>query len=305
MLSSFLVVLAVVSAAGCVGSLCTAVREKEESGGEIRLIVQGDDMGCAHAVNEAFIKCYREGILRTAEVMVPCPWFEEAVKLLDENPGIDVGIHLTLTSEWDNIKWRPLTYAPSLVNDDGYFYQMTRQDGGELLPPNSGFLDANPDLEEVERELRAQIELAMRKIKNVTHVSPHMGAAVATPELQELTLRLAKEYGLPNTWPADNPDLVDYGVKLISDIEMGWWDDPAEKRIAILTETLENLTPGVYLLVEHPGLDTPEMRAISHPGYEHVPEHRSGVTRLFTSPKIKETIRKRGIKIITYADLRM
>lgn len=87
-----------------------------------RLIVRGDDMGFTHSGNDALIKSYREGIETSIEVIVPSPWFPEAVKLLADNPKIDVGIHLALTSEWDNLKWRPLTDGPSLRDANGYFY---------------------------------------------------------------------------------------------------------------------------------------------------------------------------------------
>src|SRR5690349_3157945 len=90
----------------------------------IRLIIRGDDMGFSHSGNEALIKTYKEGIERSIEVIVPSPWFPEAVKLLQQNPGVDVGIHLVLTSEWDNVKWRPLTDCPSLKDSNGYFYPM-------------------------------------------------------------------------------------------------------------------------------------------------------------------------------------
>src|SRR5690348_3545629 len=89
-----------------------------------RLIVRGDDMGFAHAGNEALIKCYKEGIERSVEVIVPSPWFPEAVKMLATEPGLDIGVHLTLTSEWENVKWRPLTDCPSLTDSSGYFYPM-------------------------------------------------------------------------------------------------------------------------------------------------------------------------------------
>src|SRR5215218_11088803 len=89
-----------------------------------RLIVRGDDMGYTHSGNEALIKSYKEGIETSIEVIVASPWFPEAVKLLQQNPGVDVGIHLALTSEWENIKWRPLSDCPSLKDSDGYFYPM-------------------------------------------------------------------------------------------------------------------------------------------------------------------------------------
>src|SRR5262245_41898293 len=82
-----------------------------------RLIVRGDDMGYSHSGNEAILKCYKEGIETSIEVIVPSPWFPEAAKMLADNPGVDVGIHLALTSEWDNVKWRPLSDCPSLRDE--------------------------------------------------------------------------------------------------------------------------------------------------------------------------------------------
>jgi predicted glycoside hydrolase/deacetylase ChbG (UPF0249 family) len=272
-----------------------SAKEAKPDEGEIRLIVRGDDIGCAHDVNLAIIACYEKGVLSAAEVMVPCAWFEEAAKMLNKHPGIDVGIHLTLTSEWDNIKWRPLTHAPSLTNADGYFYQVTREDWGDW-PPGTGFLDAKPDLKEVEQELRAQIELAMKKIKNVTHVSSHMGAATVTPELKEITERLAREYGLVCLGSGTPP------VKGIGPDSP--WDASASDRIDAFVKTLKALTPGTYMAVEHPGYATSELEGMGHPGYENVHTHRQGVTEIFTSSKVKEAIKEKGIKLIGYADLR-
>lgn len=85
------------------------------------LIIRADDMGSFRAANIACIEGYKNGIETSIEVMAVTPWFPEAAKLLRENPGVDVGLHLTITSEWDNIKWRPLTHCPSLIDSNGYF----------------------------------------------------------------------------------------------------------------------------------------------------------------------------------------
>jgi chitin disaccharide deacetylase len=82
----------------------------------IRLIVQADDMGAAHGINAATIDAYQHGIVRSTNVIMPSPWVPEAAALLNQNPGLEVGVHLALTSEWTSIKWRPLTQAPSLVH---------------------------------------------------------------------------------------------------------------------------------------------------------------------------------------------
>ena len=107
--------------------------------GQIKLVVRADDIGSCHTANLACIQCFREGIARSVEVMVPCPWFNEAAQMLRENPGYDVGVHLTLTSEWENYKWGPLTQAPSLVDEQGHFFPMTSQRPD--FPPKTGFLE--------------------------------------------------------------------------------------------------------------------------------------------------------------------
>ena len=160
----------------------------------IRLIVRADDIGSSHAANVACIKCYRQGVARSVEVMVPCPWFNEAVEMLDANPAYDVGVHLTLTSEWTNLKWRPMTHCPSLVDDQGNFYAMVWPNPN--IGPDCSIREANPKIEEVERELRAQIELAVRKIKSVTHLSAHMGFTSASPEMAAVVDKLSQEYRL-------------------------------------------------------------------------------------------------------------
>ncbi|MDZ7605888.1 MAG: ChbG/HpnK family deacetylase [Cyclobacteriaceae bacterium] len=89
--------------------------------GDIYLIVRADDIGITHTVNQACMDVYTDGIARSVEIIVPSPWFEEAVTLLNANPGYDVGVHLTLTSEWQYLKWRPLTHAASLTGSERLF----------------------------------------------------------------------------------------------------------------------------------------------------------------------------------------
>jgi len=223
--------------------------------------------------------------------MVPTPWFNEAVTMLRDNPGLDVGVHLTLTSEWENCKWGPITHAPSLVDEQGHFFPMTSQRSD--FPPGTGFLQANPSPAEVERELRAQIDLALGKIKNVTHLSCHMGTATSTPELRAIVEKLAVEYHLLlGARDAQSPGR--FGGKDLS---------PQQKEQR-LVDIVTNMKPGLWLIVEHPGLDTPEMQAIGHHGYENVAADRVGVTRAFSSSAVKEVIQRRHVQLISYGDLR-
>jgi len=261
-----------------------------QDGNSIRLIVRGDDIGSSHTANVACIRCCREGIVRSLEVMVTAPWFNEAAKMLRDNPQIDVGVHLTLTSEWQNCKWGPLTESPSLVDRQGHFFPMTSQ--RRDFPPHTGFLEAQPKLDEVERELRAQIELAKAELPTVTHLSCHMGTASSTPDLKALAQKLSTEYGLPlHAADAKSPG------------RFGGADVTPEQKTDNLVRLLEDLKPGLWLIVEHPGLDTPEMRAIGHKGYENVAADRAGVTKAFTSSKVTDVIRRRGIRLVSYGDV--
>lgn len=255
----------------------------------IYLLVRADDIGSSHAANLACIESYQKGIARSVEVMAPCPWFLEAAAMLRDHPGYDVGVHLTLTSEWSNVKWRPLTCAPSLVDSNGYFYPKAKIWGEENS--HAAFYNARPDIKEVEAELRAQIEMARKHIPQLSHLSSHMGVTGLDDELCALEKRLAQEYGL-------DIDLAALGATY------GRWNsdtqDDAATREQKLIDMLESLQDGLTLIIEHPGLDTPEMQAHGHPGYEQVAAHRDGVTKAFTSEKVKEVIQRRKIQLISY-----
>ena len=264
-----------------------AAREKS-----IRLIVRGDDIGSSHAANVACIRSYTEGIMTSVEIMTPCGWFPEAVKMLNENPGLDVGVHVVLTSEWENIKWRPLTKAPSLTDADGYFYPTIWQ--RKNAPAGTALREANWKIEEIEKEMRAQIELAVRKIPHISHITCHMGCSGWDPKVKELWTKLAKEYKL-------DISTSEYGVKGFSGYRGA---KTRQERMQKFIESLESLKPGTYLFVEHPGLDTAEMRAIGHKGYYDVAVDRDAVTEIFVSEKIKKKIEQLGIELISYADMK-
>jgi predicted glycoside hydrolase/deacetylase ChbG (UPF0249 family) len=258
---------------------------------EIRLLVRGDDIGSAHAANLACIDAYQNGIVRSVEIMVPCAWFEEAVVLLNQNPGLDVGIHLVLTSEWNVYKWRPLTHCPSITDEDGYFFPMVWPN--ENYPGNRTLLHANWKIEEVEAELRAQIELALKKIPQISHLSNHMGWSKADPRLTELYNRLQKDYNLELRPTADSVSWLANYDKTGS----------TSSQVKGFIENLKKLTPGTWIFVEHPAYDQPEMQGVYHTGYENVGKDRDNVTRILTSPIVKKVIAKKNIVLINYKDL--
>ena len=260
-----------------------------------QLIIRGDDMGYSHSGNEALIKCYKEGIETSIEIIAPSPWFPEAVKLLTQNPGIDVGLHFAITSEWDNIKWRPLTDAPSLRNKDGYFYPMLYHNNNY---PNEAIMDNAWKIADVEKELKAQIELALKYIPRLSHISGHMGSTGFSPEIKEMARKVAKEYNLKMV---DVESLKDNNIGYIG---FDFKNKTTVERIQGFISMLDKLEEGkTYVFVEHPGLDNDELRAISHIGYQDVAQGRQDVTTIFTSEKVKEAIIQKGIKLVSYKEV--
>jgi predicted glycoside hydrolase/deacetylase ChbG (UPF0249 family) len=257
----------------------------------IRLLVREDDMGSFHAANLACIECYTNGIARSVELMVNGPWFPEAVKLLNEHPGLDVGIHLVLTSEWQSMKWGPKSFVPSLVDSNGFFFPMVWPNN--QLPPRSSIQESNWKLSDIEKELRAQIETALRNVPRITHMGGHMGFEGLKPEIRDLVERLRVEYHLqPGTFRTPLKHFAGWGA-----------ERTPEGRIRMFIQNLEKLTPGTYIFVEHPAVATPEIESIGHKGYENVAADRDAVRRVYTSPEVKAAIRRLGIKLISYKDL--
>lgn len=249
-----------------------------------RLIVRMDDMGVTHATNLAMLQCYNEGIGRSVEVMSVCPWFMEAAHMLQENPGIDVGVHITLCCEWAGFKWRPLTDCPSICDEDGYLGS-TRSE--------------NATVEDVEKEMRAQIELAMKYIDNVTHITDHCMWTMR-PDLKELAIRVAQDYGLRYQGQGD------YDAQIgIQSLPMGFGRGP---RAARLLEALKKMEKGkTYWTIEHPSLDNEEMKGIyevrANGQKSFAGPDRQDVTNAFTDPEVMKYIKENGIELVSFGDV--
>lgn len=259
------------------------------------LVIRIDDMGALHSVNTASIDTYRNGIAGAVEVLAVGAWFPEAVKMLKENPGLDAGIHLAITSEWENVKWRPLTHCPSLVDENGYFFPMM---GPNPAYPGQSVIEnaAKFDIREIEQEFRAQIELALKNIPQITHISGHMMSTGYSPEVLALVQRLSEEYGLPSIDRAGAAEQYDFeyigydGAKATS-----------EEKIASFIRSLDRMGKGKrYVFIDHPAYNDSEMQTVMHIGYEDVAIDRQGVTDLLKSPEVRKAIEDRGIRLIDF-----
>jgi predicted glycoside hydrolase/deacetylase ChbG (UPF0249 family) len=155
------------------------------------VIAHADDIGMCHGANTAFAAVAGKGFITSGSVMVPCPWFREIAEMAAANAAFDLGVHLTLTSEWQHYRWRPLTgssKASGLVDDDGYMWRTARAARDHAHP------------EAVEAELRAQIDTALAAGIDATHLDCHMGTALAAP-FADIYLRLGRDYRLPVLFP--------------------------------------------------------------------------------------------------------
>ncbi|MEE8272194.1 MAG: polysaccharide deacetylase family protein [Alphaproteobacteria bacterium] len=155
------------------------------------LIAHQDDVAMCHGANTAFAELAGRGVVTCGSAMVPCPWFRELVGIAARDPRVDIGVHLTLTSEWAHYRWRPISTtsrASGLIDPDGYMWRSVPK------------LRAHMVVDAVEQELRAQIDAALAAGLDVSHLDAHMGAALV-PELVGLYLQLGLDYGLPVLFP--------------------------------------------------------------------------------------------------------
>lgn len=156
-------------------------------GGPRHVVIHADDLGMSHGANAAFQELSELGACSSGSVMVPCPWFPEIVSMTEAKRSLDVGVHLTLTSEMRRYKWRPLTAPPrsaGLTDEQGFFLPLPR------------LVRQGASREAVERELRAQVETALASGLDVTHLDDHAGT-VLLPEFCDIYIRIGRDYRLP------------------------------------------------------------------------------------------------------------
>ena len=253
----------------------------------VYLIIRTDDAGMSHSVNMGLKRLIESGLPVSVSVMFPTPWYQETVELLKQHPAVSVGIHLTLNSEWKNYRWGPVlgrTAVPSLVDEEGYFFSTA-----ETLHRK------NPNLKEVENELRAQIERALRSGLKIDYVDYHMGTVVRYPEFQEITERLARAHSLGmSTYFGEPSHDPQYSAP------------PAEKTDSLVA-MINRLAPGLNMVVTHVGIDDAELGALLDMNTDgplpEMSKNRQGELDALTSQRFRDAIRARNVKLITYRQL--
>jgi predicted glycoside hydrolase/deacetylase ChbG (UPF0249 family) len=261
------------------------------------VLIRLDDIGMNHSVNMAAQKMAETGLPISVSVQFACPWYQEAVAILKEHPNVSVGIHLTLTAEWKYYRWGPVlgqSAVPSLVDTLGYFHYTTRE-----------FSKSGYKLDEVEKELSAQIERALHSGLKITYVDPHMGIALSTPELRALTEKLALKYHLAISTLSN--------VTYYGETYKEMWAEPiATKKKAFMDYINNHLSPDrPNLVVIHTATPSPEMDALADAnsrlmsdknGKSIVSLHRQTELNMILSPDFT-SLNGKKFKMINYTQL--
>jgi predicted glycoside hydrolase/deacetylase ChbG (UPF0249 family) len=271
----------------------TSLAERLGYGPDDRLlIINCDDLGSSHSANLGVYEALRDGVATSATLMVPCPWARDAAA---RYRGEDVGVHLTLNAEHELYRWGPITQAPSLLDGDGGFPR-TRSDVWE-----------HADLDEVKRELRAQVERAILWGFDVSHLDSHMGTLQLKPEFFDVYLELAIDFELPIRLSGASTERVigfpfrnlaaDEGV-LFPDHFLYVSAGPGSRRT--IERALVDLPAGVTEAYLHPASDSPELRA-SMPDWAARVDDLDLVAR---ERALGALLDRTGVKLIGYRQLR-
>lgn len=265
------------------------------------LIINADDFGMNHSTNEGTANVLKAGAVTSATIMVCCPWFEWAADFARKNPAANLGVHTTLTSEWGRYKWGPLLgcpTVPSLCTEKGYFHE------------DVFTIYALSDLDEAEKELRAQIDKALAAGVDITHIDSHMGAMQYDPVYHERYIRIAASYNLPCRLPGrellaafGHQGLLDLAKELnvLGPEELYMGDPPTlEATESWFKERIANIPKGkVSEIYIHCAVDTPEIRATTGSASRRIAD-----TDFFSDPATLAWIRDQGIELISYRELR-
>jgi hypothetical protein len=263
------------------------------------LIVHADDLAVAHSVDSASFDALEKNAVTSASIMMPCPWTSEVAAFAKAHPDADLGLHLTLTSEWKTYRWGPVASSdrvPSLLDPAGTLWSDT-----PLVAQH-----AKPD--EAEREIRSQVERALALGIHPTHLDTHMGSAFATPEIFAAYVKVAHQYHLPflavkipgaeRFLAAVSPNDV-----VLDGLVMAGAGQPADQWSNFYLNAIENLKPGLTQMIVHLGHDDAELQAVmvDHPDYGSAWRQRD--YDFITGPEFKQSLQDNHVILVKWRDL--
>jgi len=263
------------------------------------LIIHADDLAVAHSVDVATFDALEKDAISSASVMVPSPWITEVAAYAKAHPNADLGLHLTLTSEWETYRWgsvAPVDKVQSLLDSAGTF------------PRDEKVVAATAKPLEVEREIRAQIDRALALGIRPTHIDSHMGALFTTPELIATYVKVARDYRLPflalrgDPHAAPQPPLTDKDVLLDAVIIAGP-EVPRDQWKAFYLKSIANLKPGLTEIIVHLGRDDSELQAVTVNHEPYGSAWRQRDYDVVTSPEFKKALQDNHVILVTWKEL--
>jgi predicted glycoside hydrolase/deacetylase ChbG (UPF0249 family) len=257
-------------------------------------------MAVAHSENMATFEALKQGTVSSASIMVPCPWLTEAAEYAQAYPDADLGVHLTLTSEWKTYRWGPVAprdQVPSLLDPQGYFYRAASD------------VVQHARQEDVERELRAQVEAVLNMGIRPTHLDSHMGVLFTTPAMVAALVNVAREYHLPflmgrfpnvppETYAALEPRdvFIDRVYVLSPPVETNNWP-------SLYVDIVRTLPPGVSEFILHVAYDDAEMQAVTVGHTDFGSAWRERDLGIATSPEFRRALKENHVRLLTWREL--
>ena len=263
------------------------------------LILHGDDLGVAHSADSATFDALDRGAISSASIMVPTPWLTEVAAYARAHPNADLGLHLTLTSEWKTYRWGSVESAdkvPSLLDSSGTF------------PSDEKVVAARAKPVEVERELRAQVERALALGIRPTHLDTHMAALLTTPELTAVYEKVARDYHLPFLTLRGAPRAAPLTPLTPSDVVLdaviiAGPRVPRDEWKAFYLGEIAKIKPGLTEMIVHLGHDDSELQAVM---VDHEPYGSAWRQRdydVVTSPEFRKALKDNHITLVTWREL--
>jgi predicted glycoside hydrolase/deacetylase ChbG (UPF0249 family) len=263
------------------------------------LIIHADDLAFSHSVDAASFDALDRGAVSSASIMVPTPWIAEVAAYARAHPNADLGLHLTLTSEWETYRWGSVESAdkvPSLLDSAGTFPREVSPVAVRAKPP------------EVERELRAQIERAFALGIRPTHVDSHMGALFSTPELFATYVRVARSYRLPflalrgDRRVAPQSPLSEKDI-LLDTVIIAGPEVPRDQWKAFYLKAIADLKPGLTELIVHLGRDDSELQAVTVNHEPYGSAWRQRDYDVVTSLEFRKALKDNRVILVTWREL--
>jgi chitin disaccharide deacetylase len=267
------------------------------------VIIHADDLGVSHSENAASTSAMEKGSVNSASIMVPCAWFPEIANYAATHPNTDLGLHITLTSEWKYYKWGPVTphhLVPGLVNKQGFFYSSVDS------------VARSATAAEVEEETRNQVKRSIQFGMNPTHLDSHMGTLFSRPDYLKAYIKVGREFKIPvfiprqlGAMPGVNFDsLITERDVLVDHVLTAGPQHLQAGFAAFYTNALKNLQPGLTYLIIHTAYDDEEMKAVVAGVINWGSGWRQQDYNFFTSAECERILKENNIYRVTWKEIR-